>query len=22
MPQSSPTPRRGRPGYDRQTLLA
>ncbi|MCV7511881.1 TetR/AcrR family transcriptional regulator [Micrococcus luteus] len=21
MPQSSPTPRRGRPGYDRQTLL-
>ncbi len=22
VPQSSPTPRRGRPGYDRQTLLA
>lgn len=22
MPQSSPTPRRGRPGYDRKTLLA
>ena len=22
MPQSSPSPRRGRPGYDRQTLLA